>query len=478
MFFFNDLFLLFESILMRKNPITLFKHLLVAVWMLLIVLSTACKKNNDIDTPVTDDPVVPGDTTVVGDSTKAGLKLKLVGGGGQTDTVGQSLKEPILVKLTQDGHIPGAFTIRFDTYDCDNNKIIRAQEYYHPGTYTKEPPDSVTVSFSWELNGIIGTQYAKVTVWDSLKRPQDSLTITATGVKASEKGWHKSGCSPQGYSVAFAQLSSGRILSATNTFDSFNSYIYYSDDEGVTWTRMKTSPNIKNYARMVTTPSNEMFLSAYYKSVYYSKDGGLTWETRNNIPTYASTGDVYYTQSGILFWAYLGTAYLSNDKGLNWRQINTPNPYLSKFSDPVSLKDGTLFAKHFEALVISTDGGDNWTKLWTLDKDTAITSVYVDDNDYVFVGCSSKTVGAGLYVSKDRGQTWNYIYPTQYNGVFKINKFNGVYYFYARNEHELISTTDLVTFTRIDPVRSDDYFVTKNNHLILSTSNGFQYYVP
>jgi len=449
---------------MRKNPVPLFSLLMACI--LLVFLTTACKKEKGTESAI------------------AGWKMELQSGGGQTDTVGNFLKDPVRFKVI---HYRGARWFRYDTYDCDNNVVLASEEYDPDGT-----SDSVSYSFFWQLNGIVGTQYLKVIILDSLKQALDSITVTATALKASEKGWHRSGCSPPrwAYSQAFAQLPSGRMLTAnTGTGVFLSSSLYFSDDEGITWFALNTLPANLAIQNIFTTPANEVFLGTYSKGVFYSKDGGLTWENRTGgLPTKFFDGNISYTKSGKLFYSYMSTAYLSSDKGLTWHGIADTYSY-SAFSNAVSLTDGTLFAKFDGVPCSSTDGGDHWTRLWTLNAATIITAVFVDDNDNMYVGCTNGPSGDGLYVSKDRGQTWNYIYSTKsYNatekGVYQITKSNGGYYFYASNQHQLIRTTDFVTFINVSPppyisYRSENFFVTKDDHLILSfEQEGFQYFIP
>src|SRR5882724_4411572 len=48
-------------------------------------------------------------------------KITLVSGGGQSDTIGNGLKEYIFFKLTYDDDTLSNGFIRFQVYNCDNN---------------------------------------------------------------------------------------------------------------------------------------------------------------------------------------------------------------------------------------------------------------------------------------------------------------------------------------------------------------------
>src|SRR5215467_291542 len=125
--------------------------LLVALWL------NSCKKDHSPNTAT------------------SGYKIALVSGGGQSDTIGNTLKEDIVFKSTYNNDTISFGYIRFEVYNCDN--ILQ----------TAETPIGKTAGFNllltiyrWRLNGFTGTQSLKAILLDSLKQPRDSVEVTAT----------------------------------------------------------------------------------------------------------------------------------------------------------------------------------------------------------------------------------------------------------------------------------------------------------
>ena len=125
-------------------------------------LAVACKKNHA--TP-------PARVT--------GYKFQLVSGGSQTDTIGQILPGPVSIVLVRGNAAPPLNGyIRFETLSCDNTPFDNDIQI----SYANVSNDSISLSFSWQLNQTIGTQTAKVILLDSVKDHLDSMTVTATGI--------------------------------------------------------------------------------------------------------------------------------------------------------------------------------------------------------------------------------------------------------------------------------------------------------
>jgi len=403
-------------------------------------------------------------------------KITLVSGGGQSDTIGNGLKEYIFFKLTYDDDTLSNGFIRFQVYNCDNN----LQSTQIP--IGKNAGNSVLqISYYWRLNSTIGTQSLKAILLDSLERPQDSVVVNATGI-APGRGWYSSGCLPLNPSFAGLALQpTGRVLGFYRTGD----YPYYSDDEGITWHKLTTFQG--NYAinNIITTPANEIFIFVPNTGVFYSADGGQSWEKRISGLTIDNLSqNLQYTKSGKLLLPTFSGLFISADKGLSWHLANAPGPY-GGFSNTQSMSNGTLIAISDHHLFKSTDGGENWADIWSTDAHHMF-SLFIDDNDDLYSGEVD-----GIYVSKDTGQTWNKFYqsdpiPNYAGTVTAITKQNGAYYFYATEKNLLMHTFEGVHFDHVTFPLGDNYgresfcyILSANNHVIVSNEQyGLFYFIP
>jgi len=427
--------------------------------LLIALLPFSCKKNNASNTT----------------STSSGAyKITLVSGGGQSDTIGNPLKDYIYFKMTYRNDTVSYGFVKYEVYDCDNN----IQSTQVP-IGKNNGNDVLQVSYYWILNGTVGTQSLKAILIDSSGVPRDSVVVTATGI-APVKGWYHSGCLPETPSfVALALQPTGRILGFYNAQD----YPYYSDDEGITWHRLTTFKGNYIINNIITTPANEIFIYAEATGVFYSADGGQNWEKRiSGLPIDDSRRNLIYTKSGILFLQVNSGLFLSTDKGISWHiASNAPPIYLSA----QSFSNGVLIGVANQNLFKSIDGGENWSDIWSSDGHGTAT-LFLDTNGDIYTGEPD-----GIYLSKDTGATWTKFYQSYPIGanagtVSRITKQNGALYFYATEKNILMRTADGVNFEQqYFPLYDNNgrdsysYILSANNHLVVSTEwYGLHYYLP
>jgi hypothetical protein len=447
---------LIEYRIMKMKPLN--------YWYFIILVSCLfefCKKSHIIDPSV------------------AGYKIKAVYGQAQADTIGNILKDSIVFRATYNGDPLHYGYVRLETYDCDSVLQITDIDISLP-----IPPLYLSeITFKWQLNSTIGTQYLKAILLDSAKRPQDSVTITATGIVPG-KGWHASGClAINTCCTSFAEMPSGRIYTALAKSD----YPYYSDDGAVNWHRLKNFPAQYHILKIISTPLNEVFLYAAEKGVFYSGDGGQSWQERDNGLTSPSdfSGNIYYTTSGQLFLVITNGIYVSHDKGLNWTGVNFLGAAgTGGFWDAYSTSDTTVYAIDAFNLIKSNDKGNTFMQVFNVG--LRLEMLFIDSSNNFFFSSNNN-----LYESKDFAQTWNLIYvapqvPYFNSWVTQMTFQNNAYYFYATGENILTTSSDLTNFTSIYPPVyinnsrwSSNYILSMGNRFILSVDYyGLYYFIP
>jgi hypothetical protein len=414
----------------------------------------------------------------------AGYHIKLVSGGGQSDTTGNVLANPLVFSLYVNGRPPTSGYVKFQTVDCDGK--FQSQEY--PLSAIQVPYDTLA-NYSWQLNATVGVQTLNVYFLDSTNTVRDSVTVTATGL-APGPGWHMSGCILAEYGNlfgTFAELPSGRVLGA---FMKNADYPFYSDDDGVSWHRLMTFPGRYTITKLVATAQNEVLASVIGTGVYYSNDGGQTWTLRgtpsSGLPTSAFDGDLQLTQSGQLFTlANSGVSYFSRDMAQTWSAAEGLN---IGFNGACSTTGGILFGISNGAVFRSNDTGAYWNDTWTADNYGSYLML-ADGASNLYIGG-----GEGIYASKDTGTTWTHVFPvtsgpSSDNSVYYLTKVGSIFYFYAEGNNSLVQTTDFVNFSNLQlPVPvigkaggliADCLIITRNGHYIYSADpNGVLYYKP
>lgn len=381
----------------------MYKNLII-VFLSISILFFGCSKANRSDIgPSNNNP----DTSKLPVST---IKLSLISGDEQTDTIGNPLSNPIIVKATKDGVPAFGYTVKFVASGCGRTDTIS----------TPSQEDG-TVIYEWSLAGDIGQQSLKAYVLNSNNLKVDSVTATATGLSTSP-GWHRSGCSLQGSgsAVSFCKLSTGRLF----TCFLGKTYLRYSDDNGVSWNALKSMGNKYTIMKIVSSPTDELFaFTMENNSAYYSNDEGQTWSNLGTTPFNIETvSSVVCTASGKLIAtaSSISTPYrsppvsISLDKGKSWTTVpnssfvptNNNNPL---FNDPSEDNNGNLYVVEQQNGIVfkSTDIGQNWT-LMTQPGNSAPKSVfsfYIDKNNWFYESTSQSN--PGVFISKDNSKTYN-----------------------------------------------------------------------
>lgn len=425
-----------------------------------IVISSSCKKSNDANQ--------------AGNSTQKGYKIEIVKGNNQTDTLGNLLKDSVIVRVTKDGALLKNAYVRFETSGCDdNNNFSTDVPTYHGGV----------AGYRWRLNGNLGNQSLKITLLDSLRTKKDSTVAAATGIMPT-KGWFRSSCTPNTNPIinSFCKLSSGRLIAAFNSID----YPYYSDDNAITWHQLKTFPLTSGLyiVKLIATTTDEIFASTQNNGLYYSKNGGQTWEIRNTgITDLRYFVDMNFTNSGkLIYTTYFGGVFISADKGQSWRSAMTGLSFGDRFHNPSEQINGDLYlVSDVGALYKSTDIGLHWNAV-SLNFTYDVQSVFINDAGDIFIGASNAT--AELYRLTNGGSAWLKVYtaaplPGVYREIQKMSKqSNGSYYFYTYG-NGLVSTTDFINYSNITPFYTEQsrvYITAKNGELVIGTQfNGIYY---
>ena len=399
------------------------------------------------------------------------IKLSLVSGDKQTDTIGNPLSSQIIVTVTQDGVPTSGYTVQFVASGCNQTDTVS----------TPSQPDG-TADYIWSLAGEVGQQNMTAYVLNSNNQKVDSIKATATALAAGP-GWHRSGCSVQGSSSAatFCKLSTGRLFTC---YGGVKTYLRYSDDNGVSWGAVKSLGNTHTITWVLSTPSDEIYaFTEGSDGTFYSNDGGKTWSNLG-VPPFNTEifSSIVCTPTGRLIAASEVDPPLSisTDKGKTWSTSpfsaflpqNMNNPL---FSDPTEDKDGNLYVVERQNgnLFKSADGGKTWSLVpeGGYNAPGDVFAFYVDNNNWFYK--STSQFSPGIYLSKDNGINYNLIVhfspideianmSFQSDGNLYYENIGSGLYSYDGNSSKLV-------FGYADSFFKP-YIVAKNNNIIFCNS--------
>jgi photosystem II stability/assembly factor-like uncharacterized protein len=405
------------------------------------------------------------------------LKIELIQGNNQRDTIGNLLKDTIKVKVTQNGAPATNYIVQFKRSGCEDVNITE-----------QAISTNGQASYTWYLSGEAGGQLLDIIVLDNNRNKKDSISATAIGITAAH-GWHRSGCMQNFPVNTVSELNSGRLLASLNTLD----YPYYSDDNAISWHPLKTF--LKKYfiSKIISDTQNDVFLATKNDGVFYSKDGGQTWANRSSgITDPTGFADMAYTPGGRLIFTDKSGVYISNDKGLTWTNESSGLPGGQSFY-PCEQLNGDLYIIGSDDEVYKlSNAGNTWVNQGTNLGNyllASVASIFIDDNGDMYIGNPHNGIGVNgnIYKSKDGGKTWNMLFSqtpvsSSYPNVTQISKQNGNYYFSFAGLG-VYQTANFSTYSNITPNFASygllSYAISKNSTFVIgSPGYGIFYYIP
>src|ERR1700744_5421139 len=108
------------------------------------------------------------------------VKIEIVSGNNQSDTIGRQLSVPIVVKVTQNGAPLSGVYVKFHGTGCDSD-----------GDFEIATNAAGTASYLVSLTGDVGQQNFKAYATDANDKNIDSVSFICTGLEPGA-GWHRS----------------------------------------------------------------------------------------------------------------------------------------------------------------------------------------------------------------------------------------------------------------------------------------------
>jgi photosystem II stability/assembly factor-like uncharacterized protein len=213
--------------------------------------------------------------------------------------------------------------------------------------------------------------------------------------------------------------------------------LYRSDDEGDTWQRLVSLPQGDIISQLAFSPNfasdRTFWVATGSQGVYRSTDAGQTLSAQNQglddlrVEDIAAQADgnllISTWERGYWHWDTEQQLWINTEEGLTRDaqadEMGVPHFTDLSFSNTFGT-DRTVFLAGFDGLYRSTNGGETWTPLETLSLgtiiDMAISPTFAQDNTLAVA-----TYVGELYLSRDRGETWEAINQDLYLPRFTQN---------------------------------------------------------
>ena len=407
------------------------------------------------------------------------VKIELVSGNNQTDTIGYHLPNLVVVKVTQNGVPLKNYTLLYEGSGCNEDRMDK---------FNTEADG--TGGYVWFLAGDVGQQTLKIFAVDDQNNKVDSVTAVSTAIAPGAGGWHYSACTyPFGYTIsALCKTDNGRLFT---TLSGGPSYLRYSDDNGVSWYAVKALGNKHRFESVAASSANEVFAAADDGN-FYSADNGQTWASLplQAFDTYTISG-LTFTKSGKIFvTTQYNSVYISSDKGKTWtipassafvnpRSTGNDNDFICPTED----QNGNLYVLGYDSGVIykSTDAGKSWTHL-NFPNDR-FESLFIDANNWFYTSVNGNDP-YGVYISKDGGATFNLLSSSAsgFNQQISVQSDGNLYYTLSSGSIGGLYRLNGINapanwIFNIGSSQPTSYIVAKNNNIISTNgSPGFLSY--
>jgi photosystem II stability/assembly factor-like uncharacterized protein len=210
-----------------------------------------------------------------------------------------------------------------------------------------------------------------------------------------------------------------------------NSGIWKTIDGGASWQRVLTLPNEGTYSFLVVAPDNPLVAFAgTVPGIWRTADGGGSW-TLLPVPA-AATLAIAPSQPSVVYAIGATGVYRSQNGGVAWSrgpalQLSVATSAIDPRNPNLVYAAGDEPASLTAALMRSTDGGQTWSQLDSgfFSADLFVSSVVATaDSPATLYACLNAQIfaaaGAGIYKSRDGGQTWSAVLPLpshQPNGI-------------------------------------------------------------
>jgi uncharacterized repeat protein (TIGR01451 family) len=224
-----------------------------------------------------------------------------------------------------------------------------------------------------------------------------SLAMLATHSQAGINTWTTNGPPGGIFHDVRASSSDANVFYAT-----YGSSVHRSTDGGVHWTTLRDFASQANTLAVDPTDGNRLYVAVIDDGLFRSDDGGQSF-VQVALPGSGMWG--VGTNGATTYYAMQNQVYRSVDRGQSWSQATTTALAYTPSKFVVDPQNGDVLYSFSEPKAArSIDGGVTWSEA-EINPGSTTTKIY----DIARLSATQLIVAAndGLYVSNDRGDTWN-----------------------------------------------------------------------
>jgi len=223
--------------------------------------------------------------------------------------------------------------------------------------------------------------------------------------------WEKIEQIPEGYHYVIDSNSNGDIIVGGFELNSdYAMQIYYKQDNQ-DWIEIPGNEQvtIMNGDVLITDTQN-IYVCDFAMGLYSTNDLGNSWTGLAELTNEGcSAFNIHDSGTFFVGMTYTGIGFIhrSFDNGLSWESISLPD-YNSNY--PVEHIDfdseGNIYLGTINGIYKSTDIGENWQKMNNGINGEHVSSIFIDDNDNIYIYTTYSAQSDGMYYSFDNAESW------------------------------------------------------------------------
>ena len=239
------------------------------------------------------------------------------------------------------------------------------------------------------------------------------LIIVLNFISAQDFFWEQIYSVPEGYQYVMDSNDNGEMVAAGVEFsDEYPMQIHYRNSKGL-WIQIPGNSLAASMLESIHITNNQdIYACDFAMGLFRTSDLGQNWtEVAELVENGCSAFNIH--ENGTLFIGLtytFGFIHYSLDNAQTWVEVPLPN-YSSSY--PVEHIDfdsqGNIFLGTINGVYRSTDLGESWLKFNSGLGGVHVSTMYIDENDHLYIYTTYSGTIDGLYYSTDSAGSWTNI---------------------------------------------------------------------
>ena len=223
--------------------------------------------------------------------------------------------------------------------------------------------------------------------------------------------WGKIEQIPEGYHYVIDTNSNGDVITAGFELNSDYAMQIYYKQNNQNWIEIPGNEQVAIMSGdVLITNTQNIYVCDFAMGLYRTNDLGSSWTGLAEL-TNEGCSAFNIHESGAFFvgMTYTGIGFIhrSLDSGLSWEAIPLPD-YNSNY--PVEHiefdSNGNIYLGTINGIYKSIDNGENWQKVNNGISGEHVSSMFIDENDNMYIYTTYSAQTDGMYYSFDNAESW------------------------------------------------------------------------